>query len=144
MYTYFYIIIIIICYIIPNNIIVFLLLLTIFRVITIGLEIDGWKGNDRTYYCAVFGIWPRRSLGEVLLKKQLLAVGPLLDEASHSAESHSDYIKATLECYNKTISDLQFLISDNCSTMQKLASDFLLCGFLGCYAHKLNLAVKKW
>ena len=36
------------------------------------------------------------------------------------------------------------MIADNCSTMVKLARDCLECPMIGCYSHKLNLAVKNW
>lgn len=77
-------------------------------------------------------------------KRPMLAICPFLNETTHMALSHYDTIVATLNYYEKTIADLLYMIGDNCSTMRKLAREHLQIPLIGCYSHKLNLAVKNW
>lgn len=46
-------------------------------------------------------------------------------------------------CFDKTLDNISFLVSDNCNTMHALGN-LLGKPFVGCYAHKLNLSIKKW
>jgi hypothetical protein len=77
-------------------------------------------------------------------QRPLLAICPLVYERDHGAASYFETLKSTLEWYGLNVDSMLYLISDNCSTMRSLARDYLYCPFIGCYAHKLNLAVKRW
>ena len=94
-----------------------------------GIMIDGWKGNDKTYYIAIFAIYVDRGENK---KMPLLAICPPLDEADHTSESHCDLITNTLKWYNRSPQDLIYLVTDNCSTMRSLAKDYLKCPLVGC------------
>jgi hypothetical protein len=95
--------------------------------IKFGLVIDGWKGLDGVYYIGIYAIYILNGAK----KKPLLALMPPLDETDHGAESHANSINETLQWYNKTVENVLYLVSDNCSTMQKLARDFLDIPFVG-------------
>ena len=70
----------------------------------------------------------------------LLAVLPLYRlRAKPLLNSNSDFIKATLEIFGKTVENFQFLIGDNENTNE--AVDLLRVPFIGCASHRMNLAV---
>ena len=76
-------------------------------------------------------------------KQVLLAMSPLLDEEQMDAATHSDFIKATLEIFGKTVENLQFLIGDNENTNEAVA-DLLRVPFIGGASHRMNLAVNDY
>ena len=77
-------------------------------------------------------------------KRYLLAICPLLDESNHSTLSHYNTLIATIQCNDKANVDLLHMVGDNCLTVRKLAREYLHITLIGCYSHKLNLAVKNW
>ncbi len=70
----------------------------------------------------------------------ILAIQKLL--ANLGAESHAQFIIDTLGLYDKTIENVLFICGDNMSTNQAIAN-ILSRPFIGCYSHKLNLAMQK-
>ena len=107
----------------------------------IGLIIDGWKGANQIFYCGIYYQFPDENGMKI---RPLMAICPLVYERDHGAASYFETISATLEWYGLTIDNMLYLISDNCSTMQALARDYLECPFIGCYSHKMNLTVKRY
>ncbi len=105
-----------------------------------GLVLDGWKGPDNCYY---IGIYANYHIDGVR-KMPLLSLLPPVDERDHGGASHKETISDTLDWYGKSLVNVSHLVSDNCNTMRALARDHLKCPFIGCYAHKLNLAIKNW
>ncbi|KAH9063106.1 hypothetical protein Ae201684P_009370 [Aphanomyces euteiches] len=82
-----------------------------------------FDGSDGTiHYKAIFASFQR--LGKK--KTPLLAMAPLLDDNRLDAPAHVNFICETLKITNGAIARL--------------------CGvpLVGCYAHKFNLAVKRW
>eukprot|EP01038_Epipyxis_sp_PR26KG_P007280 gene7280-9922_t len=113
-----------------------------------GLLLDGWKGNDKVFYIGLYAVYYvvdlEKNNGEKLFRRVLLSIMPPIYESDHSAWSHSESIKSTLEWYGKTTECVLYVVSDNCATMRCMTRDHLLVPFIGCYAHKLNLAIKFW
>jgi len=106
----------------------------------IGLIIDGWKGANGIFYCGIYGQYPKDDIKQ----RPLLAICPLVYERDHGAASYYATLNSTLEWYGLSCDNMLYLISDNCATMQCLSRDYLKCPFIGCYAHKMNLAVKRY
>jgi hypothetical protein len=104
-----------------------------------GMIIDGWTGADKVYYICIYGQYAIDGIP----KRPLLAMCPPIDELSHSSHSHYQTIEETLKWYNKDISNLSYMISDNCSTMTSLAN-YLNVPFIGCASHKLNIAIRRY
>ena len=100
-----------------------------------GLIFDGWS-IDSDHYVAIFACFSRG--GERYTP--LLAFSPLLDEEKLDAKSHVDFIKATLQIYEKSTTNVIFLVADNENTNNKI-SDILSVSLIGCASHRLNLAV---
>jgi len=102
------------------------------------LEFDGWTSGS-THYIAIFASY----CVDGVQNEILLALAPLLNEESLDAEQHIDFIKATLDIFDKKIENVVALIGDNCATNQKISR---LTGIplVGCASHKFNLAVNKW
>jgi len=106
-----------------------------------GLSIDGWKGSNGYFYIGMYATYINKKNTAV---SYLIAICPFISEVSHSAASYAETIDRTLNWYGRTTDSILYLVSDNCSTMTKLSRDILKCPFIGCYAHKLNLAIKNW
>lgn len=108
-----------------------------------GIILDGWSEGG-THFVGVFASY--RNIEDPMADKHgncrvLLSMAPLLDERSFTAEEHLHYIKYVLEIYGKTIENIAYLVGDNCSTNRSL-SDLSKVPLIGCYSHKLNLAVQ--
>ena len=107
----------------------------------IGIVLDGWTGQDKVYYVGIFAHY----VVDGVFKRPLIAICPPVVETSHSSNSYYLTILSTLRWYGKSVDDIAYIISDNCSTMKSLAGgDFLNKPFIGCASHKLNLAVKRF
>jgi hypothetical protein len=102
-----------------------------------GLIFDGWSDVD-THYVAVFAVY--MSSGSVA--RPLLAFAPLLDETNLGAESHFEFLSATLELYGRSMQSVLFFVGDNCSTNKALAN-LADVPLVGCASHRLNLACKQ-
>ena len=100
---------------------------------------DGWTADGTsTHYVATYAMWTN-SYGSV--KRFLLSCAPLLNQADYSADSHVDYLAATLGLYGKTFSNVEAFSGDNCSTNKRVAS-LLNIPLIGCASHRLNLAAQ--
>ncbi|ETM98415.1 hypothetical protein PPTG_19620 [Phytophthora nicotianae INRA-310] len=60
-----------------------------------------------------------------------------------TASAHLEHMESVLMLYNKDLSMVRFLIGDNCSTNQCLAS-MLKIPLISCANHRLNLAVNRF
>lgn len=103
-----------------------------------GLAMDGWSKNS-SHYLAIFAVY----LVNGSLKFALLCIAPLLDECTFTADEHIAFIEATLALYGKDISCISYISADNCETNRSICRKTAI-PLLGCYSHKLNLAVKKF
>lgn len=102
-----------------------------------GLVLDGWTDKS-THYIAVFAIFPSDSNRREIL----LAFSPLLDESDLTADSVRSFLKFILEnVYGKGLSNVTFLVADN-ATVNKRLADLLNIPLIGCFSHKLHLAIK--
>eukprot|EP00644_Phytophthora_capsici_P010693 jgi/Phyca11/104102/e_gw1.9.810.1 len=98
---------------------------------------DGWSAGS-TYYVGIYAIYvvagsPRRVL---------LALAPLLDENDFGADSHIAFITETLSVFGKEPGCVRFIVGDNCSTNQAIATRMGL-PLVGCASHRLNLAIQQ-
>jgi hypothetical protein len=103
------------------------------------LAFDGWDdGNSRNYF-GVFVVWwdDKRACNRVYL----LRICPLVRSDDYGAASHLESIEAFLLDVGKTIENVSVFLGDNCSTNIALAH-LADKPFIGCYSHRLNLAVK--
>ena len=57
-----------------------------------------------------------------------------------SAAQHLNYLKTLLAYYSKSTKNVVYLVGDNCSLNQRLASDMKI-PLVGCNSHKLNLVI---
>lgn len=101
-----------------------------------GLIIDGWTENS-VHFCVLFACVPGTC------DRIMLSFSPLLNPTSQSAVAHSDWIVSILHLYDKDLSHLLFLCSDNTNSMPAL-SILLGCPFIGCHSHRLALYVRKY
>jgi hypothetical protein len=106
-----------------------------------GLIIDGWSNGTSEHVVAVFATCGT-STGCFTV---LLGINELCDRTNQTAQNHIDFIKKTLEKYNRTPDCVDFMVGDNTNLNPCIARN--LCGdrsipFIGCYSHKLNLALK--
>jgi hypothetical protein len=105
-----------------------------------GLVFDGWTSPDKTHYVGMFAIYNK----DDQVCRPLLAISPLLDETDQSAESYDAWIVSTLNCFKKSMDNVLYLSSDNCSTNLKIARVCSNKEFVGCHSHRLNLAVNEF
>ena len=78
-----------------------------------------------------------------VVRTPLLAISPLLDETTLTAESHQQLIESTLQQYNRDVTSLQFIVGDNCNLNKRIATN-LNKHFVGCASHRLNLAAQRY
>ena len=103
-----------------------------------GLIIDGWSDySTSTHYFAIFSCFAKKDNSQSTV---LLAFSPLFDESELNAENHVDFIKSTLQLFGKSCENLQFITGDNASVNNKICK-MLGVPLIGCYSHRLNLAV---
>lgn len=77
------------------------------------------------------------------MSRVLLALKPLPDRSNQSADNHVNLTKETLSRYDKSLESIAFLVADNANLNPKIAR-MIQCPFVGCYSHKLNLAISKY
>ena len=103
--------------------------------------LDGWSDSaTSTHFVGFYAHYQK--LGTKEAHRALLAFSPLIDETDFSAQSHVDFIIATLNVLGMAENDLQFLVGDNCSTNLRIA-EILNLPIIGCGSHRFNLAVHK-
>jgi hypothetical protein len=115
----------------------------------IGVMFDGWTGPDKVHYVGVFAVFPEKVLSlpigkpTTMRRQVLLALVPLLDEASFTAAAHVDYLVSTLKWYGKSFGNVLFIVADNCSTNGAIVRfEEVNVPLIGCKAHIFNLALK--
>ncbi|KAG6962595.1 hypothetical protein JG688_00008523 [Phytophthora aleatoria] len=65
------------------------------------------------------------------------------DDGSQDADAHIKLFDCMLDVYNKTLDMVAFIVGDNCSTNQSIATK-LDVPLVGCASHRFNLAVNKY
>jgi len=103
-----------------------------------GLSMDGWS-KFNSHFLAIYAVYMVK--GEV--KNVLLCLAPLLDETVFTADEHIVFIESTLAIYRKQMSDVSYMSGDNCEVNRSIARKTGI-PLIGCYSHRLNLAVKKF
>ncbi|DAZ95783.1 TPA: hypothetical protein N0F65_010285 [Lagenidium giganteum] len=103
-----------------------------------GLMFDGWS-NNTMHFVGIFAVFAKSTPSGDSLCQHLLAISP--PEDGQTADVHIEYIKTILRVYHKKIAMVQFMVADNCSTNQSIASK-LEIPMVGCASHRFNLAVK--
>lgn len=98
-----------------------------------GVMFDGWTNNS-IHFLGVYAIYMK---GDKRCQR-LLAVSPMQD--GQSAAEHVAFLSRTLALYDKTVAMLRFVVADNCSTNQCVATE-LGVPLIGCASHRFNLAV---
>ena len=106
--------------------------------IQFGISFDGWS-EFGIHYLAVFAVGPDVHPGG----KVLLGFSPFENAGDLSAKEHLDYLISQLGLYERKISDVLFLVGDNCAVNCKLSNDMKI-PLLGCNSHRLNLAVQRY
>ena len=100
-----------------------------------GIAFDGWSEHG-VHYLAVFAVGCGVPNDGVIL----LGFSPFEQEDDLSSKQHIKYLEGIMPYYGRSISDLIFIVGDNCNTNKKVAKD-LKIPLIGCNSHKLNLAV---
>jgi hypothetical protein len=109
-----------------------------------GIVLDGWTVQS-THYVAVFASYSVEAIsqeGKIIREARypLLSLSPFEEETSFGAENHCEYLHTVLQMYNRKVSDVLFLVADNCPTNKKVA-EIMRVYFIGCFSHRFNLAV---
>ncbi|KAG3110989.1 hypothetical protein PI124_g1262 [Phytophthora idaei] len=102
-----------------------------------GVMWDGWS-HSTVHYVAIYAVYT--VAGKRV--ERFLALSPIV-EGSQDAEVHTDMFKRVLELYNKDITMVAFLVADNCSSNQRIAT-LLELPLVGCASHRYNLAVNRY
>ena len=117
-------------------------------------QFDGWDDGKLTKYFVVFVVWSDEKRlciyyyrDSVLCKytlqnrMYLLRLCPLVKYENYGADSHVESIEKFLGGIGKTMANISVMMGDNCTTNISLANKAHK-PFIGCYSHRLNLAVK--
>ncbi|GMF58677.1 unnamed protein product [Phytophthora fragariaefolia] len=104
---------------------------------SIGIMFDGWSTGS-TYYVGVYAIY----VVENSPRRVLLAFAPLLEKNDFGADAHITFITETLAVFGKRPDCLRFIVGDNCTTNQAIATRMGLPR-VGCASHQLNLAIQQ-
>ncbi|GMF51859.1 unnamed protein product [Phytophthora fragariaefolia] len=104
---------------------------------SIGIMFDGWSTGS-TYYVGVYAIY----VVEDSPQRVLLAFAPLLEENDFGADAHITFITETLAVFGKRPDCLRFIVGDNCTTNQAIATRMGL-PLVGCASHRLNLEIQQ-
>jgi hypothetical protein len=107
-----------------------------------GIVFDGWS-QGTVHYVAIFAEYPLIELGKSTKKSVLLAMQPLLNETNQGAVNYVEFFNSTLRCYWKSSENVLYIVGDNTNVNPRIA-EIMRKPFLGCYAHKFNLAIKRW
>ncbi|EGZ09385.1 hypothetical protein PHYSODRAFT_254667 [Phytophthora sojae] len=103
-----------------------------------GIMFDGWTFQSE-HYLAVYAVFEHDGRADNVL----LAFAPLIDDdvTDHSSASPVEFLEGILPFFGRDISDVVYLVGDNCAVNTKLA-DLLDIPLVGCASHRLNLAVQ--
>ncbi|KAJ0390995.1 hypothetical protein ATCC90586_010423 [Pythium insidiosum] len=103
---------------------------------SLGLMLDGWTSHS-IHFLGLFVV----AMDGDDRRQRLLALSPM--EEGQGADAHAAYIETILRLYNKTPDMARFLVGDNCSTNQCLATKMDVPR-IGCASHRFNLAVSRF
>jgi hypothetical protein len=103
-----------------------------------GLVIDGWA-KDRIHYICVFGSY---ATDNGKLETPLLAMYQLPDLTNQRAKNHVVFITNVLQDFGKTIDNVVCLSADN-TNLNPCIARLLGIQFVGCFSHRMNLAVQE-
>ncbi|KAJ8552644.1 hypothetical protein ON010_g9904 [Phytophthora cinnamomi] len=97
-----------------------------------GLMFGGWS-HGSMYYVGLYSIY------EVARARRncLVSLSPL-EEGRQTTDARVGMIRSVLDHNNKTITMVAFIVDDNCSSNQKIAT-FLGVPLIGCASHRFNL-----
>ena len=91
---------------------------------------------EGVHYIATFDRLPEN-------KPILLAFSPMDNKQDLTNMSLYDFLFNTNDFYGKSLENLLFIASDNCSTNQVIGKHITL-PFIGCASHWFNLAVQQY
>ncbi|KAG4052697.1 hypothetical protein PC123_g12128 [Phytophthora cactorum] len=103
----------------------------------LGIMWDG-RSHSTVQYIAIYAVYT--VAGKRV--ERLLSLSPI-EDGSQDAEVHIKMFRCVLELYNKVITMGGFLVADNCSTNQRIATLPelpLVC----CASHRYNLAINRY
>jgi len=106
-----------------------------------GLIFDGWSNGTSEHVVAIFATCGT-STG---CFQVLLGINELDDHTNQNSENHIAYITKVLREYDRDPSCIDFMVGDNTNLNPCIARNLngsTSTPFIGCYSHKLNLAVK--
>ena len=104
----------------------------------LGIIIDGWSDmSTSSYYLGVFACFRHKEVTDC----PLLTFSALNNEVDHTAENQVKFLEDVLAIYGRSRKSLALMVSDNERTNKKIADIFGL-NMIGCFSHRLNLAVK--
>ena len=104
---------------------------------------DGWSCNG-VHYVGVIHSWPTITpSGNIVNKKALLSLAPLISETEFSAENHAESFEAVYSLYGSMQDLVVCFTLDNTNTNPK-TTRLLNKPMIGAYCHRLNLASKCW
>jgi hypothetical protein len=108
----------------------------------ITLLFDGWTcDGTSTHYIAIFAGYRDPSTGKY--EEVLLSLQPTLDEMDMGADAHIDLVESTLDLYKLEKDMVVCIVGDNCATNRAISRRWNI-PLIGCYNHKLNLAVQEY
>lgn len=103
------------------------------------LVFDG-QTTPEAHYVAVFATYPNENASGYLAA--CLAMSPLEDETTHSAEEHVEFLRFVLSVFGKDVSNVVALIADNCNVNRSISTKMGV-PLIGCASHRFQLAVKE-
>eukprot|EP01038_Epipyxis_sp_PR26KG_P013295 gene13295-17812_t len=112
----------------------------------IGLIFDGWSADGvQEHYVAIFATYTEEiDALHYNVKTFLLCFCPLLEIAKFDANAHLDLIKETLRWYGLNLSNVDFLLGDNCNlnvSLGRLATSNLFIDIIE-EIHKLVMELR--
>ena len=103
-----------------------------------GLIFDGWSCSS-SHYISIVASFPNKN-GKT---QMLLGFNLLQDITNQNAQNHVTTIEKVLLSYGKSTSNVSFIVADN-TNLNPCIARLMKVPFIGCYSHKLNLAVNKY
>ncbi|DBA00444.1 TPA: hypothetical protein N0F65_012975 [Lagenidium giganteum] len=99
-----------------------------------GIILDGWP-NGTFHFLGVFAVYWHANRRQ----QRLLSLSTI--ETGRTADVHRAHLEAVLSVYDKRVEIVKFLVGDNCSTNQALATK-LGIPLVGCASHRFNLVAQ--
>ncbi|KAG3160545.1 hypothetical protein PC128_g21068 [Phytophthora cactorum] len=98
-----------------------------------GIKWDGWSSGTY-HYVTVVAVYA----GSNRRVERVIALSPTEDD--QTADDQIELIEAVLAVYDKTLEMIKFVVGDNCTTNQSLATK-LGVRLIACAGHRYNLAM---